>query len=80
MGEVSPGIWRIASEPFWLGRGSCQSCLLTSEQQGGGEQVAEERGEERPGFEDENTQGDLGSSPHHAGSLIPGSLGLLTWA
>lgn len=42
--------------------------------------MAEERGEERPGFEDENTQGDLGSSPHHAGSLIPGSLGLLTWA
>ena len=46
--------------PFWLGRGCHQSCFLTSQQQGGGEQAAEERGEERPGFEDANTQGDKG--------------------
>ena len=42
--------------PFWLWRGSSQSCLPTSEQNGGGKQASEERGKEKPGFESENTQ------------------------
>lgn len=51
VGEVAPRTWRIASAAF---------LAWTPEPQGGGEQVAEERGEARPAFEDGNTQGDTG--------------------
>lgn len=41
--EASGGLPQM---PFWLWRGSCQSCSPTSEQNGGGEQASGERDEE----------------------------------